>query len=426
MTFEVRRGETLGLVGESGCGKSTIGRAMIRLRDPDRGHASGSTASTSTLAVKTEALRRMRRRMQIIFQDPYGSLDPRMTVGVDHRRADRDAQPGVQGDAKQRAGRRAAAAGRPRPEVRQPLPARVLGRPAPAHRRGPGARRRARVHRLRRADLGARRVDPGAGPQPADRPARAARADLPVRRPRPVGRQAHQRSRRGDVPRQGRRDRAARHAVRGAGPPLHARPAVGRAGARSGRRAQAPPGDPQGRRAEPGQPAARLPVPHPLLAVRAARPAGELPDDRPAAPAVLDGRAIGRRATTPTRRSRPTSASPTSTTAHVRRGTPAAALASLRLAGRPRPTTPWHRGGERRSRPPAFDDMSADTAAIEASDGLQMQDRPTRTRRRSGPTAGAGVASAADRAGVRGAPRSRRPRRRRAAAAPAARKWQAH
>ncbi|HSL75901.1 MAG TPA: oligopeptide/dipeptide ABC transporter ATP-binding protein [Candidatus Limnocylindrales bacterium] len=79
ITFEVRRGETLGLVGESGCGKSTTGRAMIRLREPTAGTVTFDGIQLGTL--KSEELRKMRRRMQIIFQDPYGSLDPRMTVG---------------------------------------------------------------------------------------------------------------------------------------------------------------------------------------------------------------------------------------------------------------------------------------------------------------------------------------------------------
>jgi oligopeptide transport system ATP-binding protein len=77
--FEIRRGETLGLVGESGCGKSTTGRALIRLREPTEGTVTFDGIELATL--KPEQLRKMRRRMQIIFQDPYGSLDPRMTVG---------------------------------------------------------------------------------------------------------------------------------------------------------------------------------------------------------------------------------------------------------------------------------------------------------------------------------------------------------
>ena len=79
VTFQIRKGETLGLVGESGCGKSTTGRALIRLREPTSGTVKFDGVELGTLG--TGDLRRMRRRMQIIFQDPYGSLDPRITVG---------------------------------------------------------------------------------------------------------------------------------------------------------------------------------------------------------------------------------------------------------------------------------------------------------------------------------------------------------
>jgi oligopeptide transport system ATP-binding protein len=80
VTFDIRQGETVGLVGESGCGKSTIGRAMIRLREATAGSVKFDGVDLTKLDGK--ALRAMRRRMQIIFQDPYGSLDPRMTVGA--------------------------------------------------------------------------------------------------------------------------------------------------------------------------------------------------------------------------------------------------------------------------------------------------------------------------------------------------------
>jgi oligopeptide transport system ATP-binding protein len=79
VNFDVYQGETLGLVGESGCGKSTTGRAILQLYKPTAG--SVLFEGTDLVKVKGEDLRKMRRRMQMIFQDPYASLNPRMTVG---------------------------------------------------------------------------------------------------------------------------------------------------------------------------------------------------------------------------------------------------------------------------------------------------------------------------------------------------------
>jgi len=79
ISFDIKRGETLGLVGESGCGKSTTGRTILQLYRPTAGAV--YFQGENLVALKGEALRRKRREMQMIFQDPYASLNPRMTVG---------------------------------------------------------------------------------------------------------------------------------------------------------------------------------------------------------------------------------------------------------------------------------------------------------------------------------------------------------
>jgi oligopeptide transport system ATP-binding protein len=78
VSLSVAEGEVLAIVGESGCGKSTLGRVMLRLIEPDSG--SVRFVGEDLASLSPSALRARRRDMQIIFQDPFGSLDPRMTV----------------------------------------------------------------------------------------------------------------------------------------------------------------------------------------------------------------------------------------------------------------------------------------------------------------------------------------------------------
>ena len=203
----IAKGETLALVGESGCGKSTVGRAILRLFDITAGEVRARRPAHRRLCRRASCARcaaacrwcsRTRSRASIracacatswpsrsaisASPSPSADLDARVAGLLDLVRLPRDAA--------------------------RPLAARVLRRPAPAHRHCPRARRRARPDHLRRGGLRARRLGQGADRQPAAGPAAGARPRAAVHQPRPRHRRAHDAPRRGHVSRPDRRDRA--------------------------------------------------------------------------------------------------------------------------------------------------------------------------------------------------------------------------
>ena len=168
VSFSIKAGETLGLVGESGCGKSTVGRTILRLIEPTGGSIRVDGRDITHLS-KTE-LRPYRRQMQIIFQDPFSSLDPRMSAGeivAEPMRVHRTAQGG---EVKKRVAELFERVGLRKAQMSN-FPHQFSG----GQRQRIGIARalalQPEIDRRRRAGLRARRLDPGAGAQSDDGPA---------------------------------------------------------------------------------------------------------------------------------------------------------------------------------------------------------------------------------------------------------------
>jgi oligopeptide transport system ATP-binding protein len=181
ISFEVTRGQIVSLVGDSGSGKTTAGRSILRLVEPTSGAIRFD--GTDLLALRPAALRAIRRRMQIIFQDPFASLNPRMSVGgiiaeglrlhgIGRNSADRRARVA---SLLERVGLTADHTAR--------YPHEFSGGQRQTDRDRACAGGRTRLHSRRRACLRARRVDPGAGAESAAGSARGSGADDDLHRP---------------------------------------------------------------------------------------------------------------------------------------------------------------------------------------------------------------------------------------------------
>ena len=262
VSFTLGRNETLGLVGESGCGKSTTARLVLRLLELTSGSVRFDGRELADLGRRE--LRELRGQLQIVFQDPYASLNPRMRV------FDVLAEPlviqGRRSEAKRRVSELLEMVGL-NPEHANRYPHEFSGgqrQRIGIARVGVGAGRR----RAGRTGLRVGRLDPSPDPQPARRAARPAVAFVPVHRARPVGCSPHRGPRRGDVSREDRGDRNLRRHLHARRASVHAGAALGRARTRSAPRANASADRAAGRSAERARSAERLSVPNAVLEER--------------------------------------------------------------------------------------------------------------------------------------------------------------
>src|SRR5712664_3974865 len=278
VSFTIRRGETLGLVGESGSGKSTTGLAVLRMLTPTAGRI--IFEGLDIAPHKGAELLSVRRRMQMVYQDPYGSLNPRMTIR--NIVGEPLAVHGLDGDKAATRDKVAAliASVGLLPDMADRYPHEFSG--------GPRHRARAEPANRRRAGIRPRRFDPGAGHQPVHGSAGAPGPYLPVHRPRSGRGAAHLDPHRRDVSRAHRGDRGSRRSLSQPAAPLHRGTDGGGAGCRSGGRS-APASCRHIRRgAKRAQAAAGMQLPYPLPA----RHAGV--QDRPASAAQHRPGARGR------------------------------------------------------------------------------------------------------------------------------------